>query len=106
MTTGTYTNAVILTNASSATGTMQTIQSTAGALYSTGTNTKPAFGTLPVSYGGTGATTLSSGYALIGKGTNAIGTRSVISTTVVINATYSSENLTLTTSTVSIFANS
>ena len=57
MSTGTYTNALVLTNSSTATNAFQVLQSTSGALYSTGSNKTPSFGTLPVSYGGTGMTT-------------------------------------------------
>lgn len=66
MTTGTSTNAVVITNSSTATGAMQTISSKSGAFYSTGTNTKPQFGTLPIAQGGTGATTASEALTALG----------------------------------------
>ena len=43
-------------------------------------NVSNATGTLAVSHGGTGATTLTDGYALIGKGTAAVDTRQIKST--------------------------
>lgn len=48
------------------------VASAAGAFYSTGANKKPTFGTLPVSYGGTGATTFTKYGILYGDTTNAI----------------------------------
>ena len=48
------------------------VASAAGAFYSAGTNKKPIFGTLPVSYGGTGATTFTKYGILYGDTTNAI----------------------------------
>lgn len=56
----------------SAQNTMSWVASTKGAYYATSTNGTPQFGTLPVGYGGTGATTLTSGGVLYGKGTSAI----------------------------------
>lgn len=56
----------------SAQNTMTWVASAKGAYYSTGTNVTPKFGTLPVGYGGTGATTLTSGGILYGQGTSAI----------------------------------
>jgi len=41
---------------SDTTGTFSYISSSSGAFYSTGTNTKPVFGTLPIGQGGTGIT--------------------------------------------------
>lgn len=66
MTTGTSTNAVVITNSSTATGAMQTISSASGAFYSAGANTKPQFGTLPIAQGGTGATTASEALTALG----------------------------------------
>lgn len=51
-----YKNAVVLANPSSANGALSYLRSTAGALYSTGADVKPVFGTLPVAQGGTGQT--------------------------------------------------
>lgn len=51
-----YKNAVVLANPSTANGALSYLRSTAGALYSTGTEVKPVFGTLPVAQGGTGQT--------------------------------------------------
>lgn len=51
---------------------MDYVTSAAGAYYSTGANVKPTFGTLPVKYGGTGKTTLTSKGVLYGNGTGAI----------------------------------
>lgn len=94
LTTGTYTNAILLTHASSATGSMQILQSTTGALYSTGANVKPTFGTLPVSYGGTGLTTVTSGSVLIGNGTSSLTTRAITNNTSATTATTNSNLIT------------
>lgn len=51
-----YRNAVIIANPSAANGALSYLRSTAGALYSTGNEVKPVFGTLPVAQGGTGQT--------------------------------------------------
>ena len=56
----------------SAQNTMSWVASAKGAYYSTGANATPKFGTLSVEYGGTGATTLTTGGVLYGKGTDAI----------------------------------
>lgn len=63
-------NATFIQNSTQST--MTWVESTKGAYYSTGTNVTPQFGTLPVSYGGTGTTTLTSGGVLYGQGTGAI----------------------------------
>lgn len=63
-------NATFIQNSTQST--MTWVASAKGAYYSTGTNVAPQFGTLPVGYGGTGATTLTSGGILYGKGTSAI----------------------------------
>lgn len=63
-------NAVLIQN-----GTLNGIANVAsskGAFYSTGTNLKPQFGTLPVELGGTGATTFTAGGVLYGNTTNAV----------------------------------
>lgn len=65
-------NATFIQNSTQST--MTWVASAKGAYYSTGTNITPTFGTLPVSYGGTGATTFTSGGILYGQGTNAIKT--------------------------------
>ena len=49
-------NAVVVANETAANGVLKTVRSTSGALYSTGTDVKPVFGTLPVAQGGTGNT--------------------------------------------------
>lgn len=49
-------NSVILANSSATNGALQSVRSSAGALYSTGQDIKPQFGTLPLEYGGTGYT--------------------------------------------------
>lgn len=58
MTTSTNLNAVVIGNSSSAVGPLQTVQAKNGAFYSTGTDVKPSFGTLPVAQGGTGQTSI------------------------------------------------
>lgn len=69
---GTYQNGVIVGSSTLKSGTTQStehlasIQSQSGALYSTGTNVKLKFGTLPVAQGGTGATTAASARSNLG----------------------------------------
>ena len=62
-------NAILVGNGTSA---IKTIASSAGALYSDGTNQEPVFGTLPVALGGTGSITLTKNAILVGNGTTAI----------------------------------
>lgn len=71
MTAATNTNAVVIANASSTTGAMTTVRATSGAFYSTGNDVKPAFGTLPVAQGGTGATTVTQYGVVYGSSTSA-----------------------------------
>jgi hypothetical protein len=49
----------------SATGALQNVTSAKGAFYSTGSNKKPTFGTLPVAQGGTGMTTTTNVNAVV-----------------------------------------
>lgn len=64
-----------------------------GALYATAAETAPKFGTLPVAQGGTGATTLTSGAALIGNGTGAVAFREIANNTKSTYALTASEKL-------------
>lgn len=57
-------NSVIIGGAS-ATGALQNVTSAKGAFYSTGSNKKPTFGTLPVAQGGTGMTTTTNVNAVV-----------------------------------------
>lgn len=47
----------VLIGGTTTTGAIQNVAAASGALYSTGTNVKPTFGTLPIAQGGTGKTT-------------------------------------------------
>ena len=67
-------NQVVLGNGTSALKT--TSASGTGALYRTGTTSAPSFGTLGVSYGGTGTTSLTSNQVVLGSGTGALKTTS------------------------------
>lgn len=58
MTTASYKNAVVVGNASTVTNALRTIRTANGAFYATAQDGAPAFGTLPVGQGGTGATSL------------------------------------------------
>lgn len=62
-------NSVIIQGSS---GQFSAVEPGIGALHITSSNGTPAFGTLPVSCGGTGATTLTSKGLLIGNGTSAV----------------------------------
>lgn len=62
---------------SNTTGTFSTKATASGAAYATAVNGALTFGTLPVAQGGTGATSFTSGAALIGNGTSAITTRTI-----------------------------
>lgn len=57
--TGVTSNTVnsVLIGGTTTTGAIQNVAAASGALYSTGENVKPAFGTLPIAQGGTGETT-------------------------------------------------
>lgn len=68
--------------------------STAAATFDGTSNITPGIsGTLPVANGGTGATTLTSGYALIGNGTSAVGLRAITNNTSATAAIAGSSNL-------------
>ena len=58
MTTASYKNAVVVGNTSTVTNALRTIRTANGAFYATAQDGAPAFGTLPVGQGGTGATSL------------------------------------------------
>lgn len=58
LTTMTYKNAVLSGNTSSATGVCRAIRTSNGALYATDTDAAASFGTLPITCGGTNATTV------------------------------------------------
>lgn len=58
-------NSVIIAGTSTI-GAFQNVASESGALYSTGANAKPQFGTLPVAQGGTGATTAANALTNLG----------------------------------------
>ena len=47
----------VLVGGTTTTGAIQNVAAASGALYSTGANVKPTFGTLPIAQGGTGKTT-------------------------------------------------
>jgi hypothetical protein len=64
-------NAVFIQNSTK--NGMTHVATAKGALYATAANGTPKFGTLPVSAGGTGKTTLTSGGIIYGKGTSAVG---------------------------------
>lgn len=64
-----------------------------GAFFATGENAQAKFGTLPVAQGGTGATTFTSGRALIGAGTGAVTTRAITNSTAATTAITASTNL-------------
>lgn len=78
-------------------GTFGSKASANGALYATSANGALQFGTLPVGQGGTGATTLASGKALIGNGTGAIQTRDITNTTAVSAITANTNLITANT---------
>lgn len=68
--------------------------STVAATFDGTSNVAPGVsGTLSVKNGGTGVTTLTSGYALIGNGTNAVGLRAITNNTSVSSAIAGSQNL-------------
>lgn len=54
METASTVNAVVIGNATTATGALRTISTASGAFYATSTNGAPTFGTLPIAQGGTG----------------------------------------------------
>ena len=61
-----YKNAVLIGNSTTVTSAMQAIRTASGAFYATAQDAKPAFGTLPIAQGGTGATTTASARANLG----------------------------------------
>lgn len=68
--------------------------STTAATFDGTSNITPGIsGTLPVANGGTGQTTLTSGYALIGNGTSAVGLRAITNNTSTTAAIAGSSNL-------------
>ena len=64
-----------------------------GAAYATSANGTLTFGLLPVAQGGTGASTFTSGAALIGAGTGAITTRAITNNTAAASAITANTNL-------------
>ena len=77
--TGVTSNTVnsVLIGGTTTTGAIQNVAAASGALYSTGANVKPIFGTLPIAQGGTGKTTATEAWTALGGG--AIGKKATLS---------------------------
>lgn len=77
--TGVTSNTVnsVLVGGTTTTGAIQNVAAASGALYSTGANVKPTFGTLPIAQGGTGKTTATEAWTALGGG--AIGKKATLS---------------------------
>lgn len=67
----------VLIGGTTTTGAIQNVAAASGALYSTGANVKPTFGTLPIAQGGTGKTTATEAWTALGGG--AIGKKATLS---------------------------
>lgn len=70
LTTSTTVNAVVIGNSTTASDAFQTVATADGAFYSTGANTKPQFGKLPIAQGGTNATSFTDACVIVPSTTN------------------------------------